>query len=80
MNGKPGDHPITDIVCHNLSVFGEPTDSHIRKLSKLMDHHRLCDWFERLPADKPEVVSRAVEQKLAAMTKHAEDSGWEVAD
>ena len=26
-NGKPGDHPITDVTIHNRVVFGDPWDT-----------------------------------------------------
>jgi hypothetical protein len=47
MNGKPGDHPITDIVRHRIARYGDPLDSQIRQLGELMSYHRLCDWFEQ---------------------------------
>ena len=78
MNGKPGDHPITDILDHSLAVYGEPTDSNIRKLSKLMDYHRLRDWFECLKRDKSEDIPTEVEKKLAESLKEAKARGWEV--
>jgi len=31
-NGKPGDHPYTDIVIHNWEVFGEEIDGLVREL------------------------------------------------
>jgi hypothetical protein len=34
-NGKPGDHPITDIVVHKQSVFGAPFDDLIREIEAL---------------------------------------------
>jgi hypothetical protein len=32
VNGKRGDHPITDIVVYGDAIFGEPADSMIREL------------------------------------------------
>jgi hypothetical protein len=42
-NGKPGDHPLTDIVVHNIEVFGSGIDDKIRRIhaaspSSLQDH------------------------------------------
>lgn len=31
-NGKPGDHPLTDITVHHLEVFGEACDDLIREI------------------------------------------------
>ena len=33
-NGKPGDHPYTDIVTHGANRFGEPLDSLVRELAR----------------------------------------------
>jgi hypothetical protein len=35
-NGKPGDHPITDLMIHHLAVYGEPLDTELRQLGQLM--------------------------------------------
>jgi hypothetical protein len=34
-NGKPGDHPLTDIVVHGHAVFGAPYDDLIRQIEAL---------------------------------------------
>lgn len=31
-NGKPGDHPYTDVVIHGAKRFGEPIDELLRQL------------------------------------------------
>jgi hypothetical protein len=31
-NGKPGDHPVTDITIHHLEVFGQVCDDLIRDI------------------------------------------------
>lgn len=33
-NGKPGDHPYTDIVVHGAAKFGEPLDGLVREMSR----------------------------------------------
>ena len=48
MNGKPGDHPITDLMVHRIAVFGEPLDTQLRQLGELMSYDRLCDWFQQV--------------------------------
>jgi hypothetical protein len=32
MNGRPGDHPLTDILVHKLQVYGPEADNLIRQL------------------------------------------------
>ena len=31
-NGKPGDHPLTDLVVHGRALFGAPYDDLIREI------------------------------------------------
>ncbi|MEX0904700.1 MAG: hypothetical protein WD604_16490 [Balneolaceae bacterium] len=33
-NGKPGDHPLTDILNHGQSEYGEPVDGMVKEMSK----------------------------------------------
>jgi hypothetical protein len=35
MNGKQGDHPLTDIVIHGLTVFSPEIDAKVRDLDEL---------------------------------------------
>ncbi|WP_018800992.1 hypothetical protein [Salinispora arenicola] len=34
-NGKPGDHPVTDITVHRIEVFGVACDELIREICEL---------------------------------------------
>lgn len=34
-NGKPGDHPLTDLFTHNLEVFGVEIDDQLREIRSL---------------------------------------------
>jgi hypothetical protein len=40
-NGKPGDHPLTDIVVHGMKVFGGPCDELISEISQRGGQSRL---------------------------------------
>jgi len=77
MNGKHGDHPITDIVRHRIAVYGDPLDSQIRQLGELMSYHRLCDWFEQHWSFPKEQLEPIVSAKLEEMRNAARDGGWE---
>jgi hypothetical protein len=35
MNGKQGDHPVTDIVVQGLDIFGPEIDGKVRQLNEL---------------------------------------------
>ena len=71
MNGKPGDHPITDIVLHRTCRYGELLDSRIRQLGELMSYHRLCDWFEQPGPDHHSSSEPIVAAKLEEMRRAA---------
>jgi len=34
-NGRPGDHPLTDILVHGFTVFGPELDDLIREIDEL---------------------------------------------
>jgi hypothetical protein len=44
-NGKPGYHPLTDILFHRLDVYGRETDDLIRQISQL--RRELDEWWSR---------------------------------
>jgi hypothetical protein len=46
-NGKPGDHPLTDILVHNLDVYGGGPDELIRKIADLCSRRELDEWWNR---------------------------------
>ena len=77
MNGKPGDHPITDIMVHQIAVFGEPVDSQLRQLGELMSYQRLCDWFDLHSSKSPEELQPLVAAKLQELRQDAQERGWE---
>jgi len=46
VNGKHGDHPIADLIVHHLAIYGEPLDSRLLELGRLMSYQGLCHWFQ----------------------------------
>ena len=46
-NGKPHDHPLTDILVHSIPVYGEETDNLIRKIAGLCSDRELDEWWQR---------------------------------
>src|SRR5205823_4133330 len=42
-NGKPGDHPITDIVIHGLAVYSPKADALIREIVQLGGQDQITD-------------------------------------
>ncbi|GAB3754290.1 hypothetical protein [Microlunatus parietis] len=56
-NGKPGDHPLTDILVHGFTVFGSELDGLIREIDdlggteELAREVNLMDFDPRFGAD-----------------------------
>jgi len=77
MNGKPGDHPITDLMVHHIAVYGEPLDTQLRQLGELMSYRRLCDWFQQHWSTPAEQLQPLVAAKLEELRRDAQERGWE---
>lgn len=61
-NGKPGDHPLTDILIHNLTVYGQEGDDLIRNIAELCSRRELDEWWQSEIGWSPErhsIVSKA---------------------
>ena len=59
-NGKPGDHPYTDIVIHGRNVYSPRAASLVREIAKLSDEktkHKLADllFHEYNEFDHPDI-------------------------
>lgn len=77
MNGKPGDHPITDIIVHGQRVYGEPLDSQLRELGERMSYQRLCDRFQQHWSTPADQLQPMVAVELARRRADAKERGWE---
>jgi len=44
-NGKPSDHPLTDILHWKLPVYGAETDALIRSIATLCSSNELYAWW-----------------------------------
>lgn len=78
MNGKPGDHPLTDILVHKLSVFSPAIDSLIMEIASLGGQKELeakYDWF-RPPA--LEALESELKTTRDRLKEEAEDRDWEI--
>jgi len=77
-NGRQGDHPITDIVDHGLTVFSPEADNLVREIAQLMPRNRLwslVDWFSPPPIDEFTTQLRQIRDRLR---REARDQGGEV--
>ncbi|MHC4116710.1 MAG: hypothetical protein ACYSWO_04300 [Planctomycetota bacterium] len=78
-NGKPGDHPLTDIFIHGLDVYGKEIDDLIRKIGDLSSKRELDEWWEKeigWNRNQSDLLSK-VKQKHEQLLKRANESGWE---
>ena len=78
-NGKPSDHPLTDILVHKLTVYGEADDL-IRQIAELSSRQELDEWWEREIGWSPEghsLLSKA-RVRLDELLRRAKQSGWEI--
>ena len=84
-NGKPGDHPYTDIVGHGRDVYSARAANLVREIAKLSDENtrrKLADmlWSEYNEFDRPDV--NKLEMVLTEMRdralRDARERGFEV--
>jgi hypothetical protein len=91
-NGKPGDHPVTDLLHWNTTVYGEPVDSLLREIlelggEKILDgapwRDQVWDLWPRWGRSgaKDAEISAWVEpltQLRDRLKAEARERGWEV--
>ena len=79
MNGKPGDHPLTDLLAYEHEVYGPEADGLIRKIAALSSPRELDEWWEREIgwSGDAELALRKARTRHAELQKRAKESGWE---
>lgn len=68
-NGKPHDHPITDIIIHNYPTFSLKADGLIKQIHALGGRRQLdelCDWFRPPPVPDLEKNLQALLDQLSS--------------
>ena len=83
-NGKPGDHPYTDIVVHGRRVYSKAIDRLVREVAELSDERgrrELGDMllFEYNQYSKPDLakLARVLSERREQLRKEATERGWE---
>jgi hypothetical protein len=78
-NGKPGDHPLTDILVHGREVYGAEADRLIEGIARLCSRRELDGWWlARIGWDaSPELVLREARRRHAELAARADEGGWE---
>jgi hypothetical protein len=79
MNGKPGDHPLTDLLVHRHEVYGREADELIGKIAALCSRRELDEWWEREIgwSKDAELVLLKARDRYAELLLRAKESGWE---
>jgi hypothetical protein len=79
-NGKPGDHPLTDILVHKSNVYGREADDLIRRIADLCSRRELDEWWQREIGWSPErhLVLQKAQTRFDELLQRAKRSGWEI--
>ena len=78
MNGKHSDHPLTDILVHNLSVFSPIADALIREIVTLGGEKELETKFNLFKPPPSNVFEKELKEMRDRLKKEAKKRGWEV--
>lgn len=76
--GKPGDHPLSDILIHKLEVYGPEADELIRGISEFSSRHELYEWWNadiNWSTDR-DLVLRKAQARFAELFQRSRMSGW----
>ena len=78
MNGKPGDHPLTDILVHNLIVFSPEADTLIKEIISLGGRDALETKYNLFSPPPLHEFENELRQMLGAIKEDRKKRGWEV--
>ncbi len=86
-NGKPGDHPYTDIVVHRKRVYSEAADDLVRRIASLASQNEREQLAEMLLRDYNEFCNPDISKLERLLTdihekliSDARKRGWEVSE
>ncbi len=79
-NGRPGDHPLTDILHHHIAVYSKEIDDLIRKISRLCSTRELDQWWEEEIArlSDLDLILEKSRTRYEALAKRATNSGAQI--
>jgi type 1 glutamine amidotransferase len=77
-DGKPGEHPLTDIIVHKIETYGPDADDYIRGVSDFSSRHELYEWWSnevKGETDRQTVLKKARDRYHELMMR-SQASGW----
>jgi hypothetical protein len=77
--GKPGEHPLTDILVHHIEIYGTEADGYIRGISDFSSRHELFEWWnaEINGSTDREYVLRKAAERFSELMERSSLSGWQ---
>jgi hypothetical protein len=80
-NGKPGDHPLTDVLHYKLAVYGSEADAVTRRDAEPSSRRELGSWWETAIGWSPDMtaVLPAARKRLQELEQRENENGWETA-
>jgi hypothetical protein len=77
--GKPGEHPLTDILVHHIEIYGIEADGYIRGISDFSSRHELFEWWnaEINGSTDREYVLRKAAERFSELMERSSLSGWQ---
>jgi len=64
-NGRPGDHPLTDITVHKIHTYSRRADSLVRKLHKVVSPAILWDFLYLLTREGKMIHIEGTENRIS---------------
>jgi hypothetical protein len=81
-NGKPGDHPLTDVIIHGLPVYSPKADALVREIVRLGGRKEIEEMLltRYNTFHNPDVaeLERVLAEIRDRLYRVARESGWEV--
>lgn len=77
-NGKHGDHPLTDILIHKITVFSPNIDKLIVEIAKFVPTYKLTEMFNWFSPPPLSEFEKQLKETLDKLKKDAKEKGWEI--
>jgi type 1 glutamine amidotransferase len=77
-DGKPGDHPLTDILVYKIETYGPDADDYIRGVSDFSSRHELYEWWndEVKGVTDRQVILQKARERYQELMMRSQATGW----